>query len=97
MSDPVKIEYQVRVVERYIVTRFEQGPVSEAGTCAGGSAGRGEYDNADTAYEVGYALAKAEHERLGWPLGDERIQYPRHPKEGRGALIAAAGQVFYAE
>lgn len=45
----------------------------------------GEYDNADVAYQVGYALCKAEHDRLGWPIDDERIKYP--------APIGAAGQI----
>ena len=69
-----KIEYRVRPVTRYIVTRFESdGTASNGGSCVG----RGEYDNAATAYEVGYALCKAEHEKLGWEPGDERIQYPQ--------------------
>lgn len=71
------IEYRVKPVTRYIVTRYESqmsddrrsgstGPVSE----------RGEFPNFDTAYAVGYALCKAEHEQLGYPLDDERIKYP---------------------
>ncbi len=75
MSDLTKVEYRVRKIERYTVTRYH------AGDREGGVETKGEYDNAGIAYEVGYALAKAEHERLGWPLGDERIQYPRHPTE----------------
>jgi len=67
-----KIEYRVRPVTRYIVTRYHnEGD--------GGSAGvetKGEFDNADIAYEVGYALCKDEHQRLGYSLGDERIKYP---------------------
>lgn len=69
--DPHKIEYRVRPVERYIVTRYKGGIASS------GIEGRGEFDNFETAYEVAYALCKAEHDRLGWPLGDERIQYPK--------------------
>lgn len=65
-----KIEYRVRPVTRYIVTRFEESE-------RGGSSGQlGEYDNNQVAFEVGYALCCAEHERLGWPPGDERIKYP---------------------
>lgn len=65
------IEYRVRPVTRYIVTRFwnEDGVV-------GGSSQHGEFDNHTTAYAVAYALCKQEHERLGWPLDDERIKYP---------------------
>lgn len=81
MSEPTLIEYRVRPVTRYIVTRFEgHGPGGQAGSNAS-VCGRGEFDNADTAYAVGYALAKADHERIGWPIGDERIQYPRHPDD----------------
>lgn len=73
-----KIEYRVRPVTRYIVTRYYQDSTPE-GTKSGGCEERGEYGNALTAYEVAYALAKADHERLGWPIGDERIQYPKPP------------------
>lgn len=66
-----KIEYRVRKVERYFVTRYH-----ETGK-TGGSETRGEYDNPEVAHEVAYALCKAEHDRLGWEPGDERIQYPR--------------------
>lgn len=69
------IEYKVRPVTRYVVTRYER-----RGN-AGGSEQQGEFDNAATAYAVGYALCRAEHERLGWPVGDERIQYPE-PQAG---------------
>lgn len=66
-----RVEYRVRPVTRYIVTRFE--------TKVGGASHveeRGEYGNEYVAYEVGTALCKAEHDRLGWPVGDERICYP---------------------
>jgi len=66
-----KIEYKVRVTQRYFVTRYAEGDGQA------GSSTFGEYDNEEVAYEVAYALCRAEHERLGWPLGDERIQYPR--------------------
>lgn len=72
-----KIEYRVRPVTRYIVSRFEE---RDGGGTSGSSRQQGEYDNADVAYQVGYALAKAEHDRLGYPPGDERIVYPTHPK-----------------
>lgn len=75
-----KIEYRVRPVTRYIVTRYHE---SENG---GGVDTLGEYDNHDTAYAVGYALCKAEQERLGWPIGDERIMYPEHPSHNPNAV-----------
>jgi hypothetical protein len=64
------IEYRVRPVTRYVVTRFEMGANTGASTT------HGEFDNAEVAHEVGYALCKAEHDRLGWPIGDMRIKYP---------------------
>lgn len=78
-----KIEYRVRPVTRYIVTRWE-GTDDPRAACSNGSSTLGEYDNADTAYEVGYALCKAEHDRLGYPPNDERVQYPRHPNDPFG-------------
>lgn len=64
------VEYRVRPITRYQVTRYEScqqaGTLSQLGT----------YDNEQIAYEVGYALCKAEHDRLGLPLGDDRIIYP---------------------
>jgi hypothetical protein len=66
-----KIEYRVRPVTRYIVTRFHDAETH------GGVSTIGEYDNPDVAHEVGYACCKTEHDRLGWPPGDERIMYPK--------------------
>lgn len=66
-----KVEYRVRPVTRYIVTRYHEDGRN------GGVEQRGEYDNFDVAYEVGYALARAEQDQLGWPPGDERMQYPQ--------------------
>lgn len=65
------IEYKIREVTRYIVTRFENS-----------SKEVGEFDNKEQAYEVGNAMAFAERERLGWPPGDERMIFPDpHRKE----------------
>lgn len=72
MSDLIKVEYRVREITRYVVTRYHEG------SHTGGVETKGEYDNATVAHEVAYALCKAEHEQLGWPLDDERIQYPRN-------------------
>lgn len=73
-----KIEYRVRPVTRYIVTRSDE-VMNEDGTGHGGCQSLGEFDNATTAYAVGYACCKAEHERLGYAPGDERIRYPEAP------------------
>lgn len=66
------VEYRLRPVTRYVVTRYHEE--ANDGPC--GCETRGEFDNEETAYAVAYALAKQEHERLGYPIGDERIQYP---------------------
>lgn len=81
-----QVEYRVRPVTRYIVTRAEMvrfvgtddTPVHTVGS-SGSVAGRGEYPNADTAYEVAYALCKAEHDAAGTPLDDKGFVYPQHP------------------
>ena len=65
------IEYRVRPVTRFVVTRYD-ALTSVVPT----SVHHGEFDNFETAHAVGYALAKAEHDRLGYPLGDMRIRYP---------------------
>jgi hypothetical protein len=75
-----KIEYRVRPVTRYIVTKFEQQVNAEGDTIAAASTQCGEYDTHQQAYDVGYALAKADHGRLGYPPDDGRIKYPEHPQ-----------------
>lgn len=69
----MKVEYRVRPVTRYIVTRYHESENT------GGSEFKGEFDSHQVAYAVGYALAQEEHLRLGYPLGDERIMYPEPP------------------
>lgn len=68
----MNVEYRVRPVTRYIVTRFYSNDADRSAGCET----KGEFDSPTVAYEVGYALAKDEHQRLGYPLGDERIKYP---------------------
>ncbi len=65
------IEYKVRPVIRWVVTRFHS-----TGRSAG-SEGRGEFDHFQTARDVGYALCSQEHRTLGWDPGDDRIRYPK--------------------
>ena len=77
----MKVEYSVRPVTRFIIHRYEETETDPAKPTTSGSSTRGEFDNADQAWEVAYALAKAEHERLGYPVGDERIVYPTLPRE----------------
>lgn len=71
MADIGKIEYQVRQAPRFYVTRYHEGTDGSAGCEA-----KGVYDNAEVAHEVAYALCKAEHDRLGFAPGDERVKYP---------------------
>ena len=68
-----KVEYKVVPITRYVVTRFEENENGSACT------ERGKYDNPEMAWEVAYALCKMDHERMGYPEDDERIQYPQHP------------------
>lgn len=85
------VEYRIRKVERYIVTRFESSESTrEDGKkqYSGGSEMCGEFDNEISAYKVGYALCKAEHLEKGWPVGDGRIKYPEHPDSIRDAKPA---------
>lgn len=65
------VEYRVKRVERYIVTRFEG-----ADHRSGSVAQRGFYETPQVAYEVAYALCKAEHERSGEEPGSMNFIYP---------------------
>jgi hypothetical protein len=77
-----KIEYRVRPVTRWIVTRWESQS-NDNGNASGGCAPCGEFANEDAAYKAGEALAFKEREDLGWPPGDERMQFPdRYKAEG---------------
>ena len=75
------IEYKVRPITRYVVTRYETHPdyAENQGAADARSVAKGEYQNADVAFEVATALCKAEHDVLGYGPGDERIKYPVHP------------------
>ena len=86
MTDLTKVEYRVRKVKRFIVTRFEEG-ANAAGPWSA-STTHGEFDSEVTAFEVGYALASAEHTRLGWPVDDDRMQYPKDDPRYPGLAAA---------
>ncbi|GAA0235988.1 hypothetical protein LNAOJCKE_0940 [Methylorubrum aminovorans] len=64
------VEYRVRPVTRFIVTRYEEDKHGSS------SEPKGEFDNEGNAYGVAYALCSYEHGKLGWPLDDTRIKYP---------------------
>ena len=65
-----KVEYRVRPVTRFIVTKYEEEGAAQSVQTMG------EYDNQFVAQEVAYALCKADHERRGWAPGDPRMVYP---------------------
>lgn len=54
-----EVEYKVREIKRYIVTRWES-EIHENGNESGGSQGLGEYDNPDDANTVAIALQTVE-------------------------------------
>jgi hypothetical protein len=75
------IEYRIKPVTRYVITRFEAATDNADGTESGGSCEqRGEYANADTAYDVAYALCKLEHDKASAPVGSMDFIYPVHPE-----------------
>jgi len=91
----MEIEYRIKPVTRYIVTRAynaDAGGDNPRIACATQVTERGEYPNADKAYEVAYALCKLDHEISGYSPFDERIQYPLHPVPGRAL---APGQIAF--
>ena len=67
-----RIEYRVIPVTRYTITRYSES----LDGASGGVSTKGEYSNEEVAYEVAYALCKAEHERLGLPVGSDLVKYP---------------------
>jgi hypothetical protein len=64
-------QFKVRAITRYLVTSFHQTPDGKSD-----GRGHGEFENADTAYQVAYALCRQKHEELGYAPGDERVLYP---------------------
>jgi hypothetical protein len=83
METVTKVQYRVTPITRYQITRYvEDGPT-------GGVEQRGEYNNSEVAYEVAYALCRAEHDRLGFPPGDERMVYPEPVYSGHATRSGA--------
>tara|TARA_R110000751_G_scaffold307812_1_gene431841 strand:- start:27036 stop:27485 length:450 start_codon:yes stop_codon:yes gene_type:complete len=76
----MKVEYRVRPVTRYVVTRFEESDDGRTGGCDT----RGEFDNERVAHEVAYSLCKVEHELSGLPVGGDQFVYPEPLKVAAG-------------
>lgn len=102
-----RVEYRVKEVTRYVVTKFEADVEPEGYGSAGTQKVKqvsGEYPNWDMAYAVAYALCKADHQRLGYEPGDMRVQYPVSAPNGTemeldpafhtAEEIALAGKTF---
>ena len=76
-----KVEYKVRPVTRYIVTRFECQESADGNSgSAGMSTQHGVFDNGSTAYQVAYALCRREHELSGEPIDSTNYKYPNIPE-----------------
>jgi hypothetical protein len=67
------IEYKVRPVTRYIVTRFESDGES------GGSEVCGEFDREENAMRVGFALAKNDLDHYGYRKAN--VTFPNTPDD----------------
>lgn len=70
------IEYRVKRVERFIVTRHED----HGSTGSTRQIGK-EFDNFETAYEVGTALARSDQERLCILPGEYGVIFPSQSLE----------------
>ena len=67
------VEYRVRPITRYIITRYEATEQSRTSTQ------HGQFEDGATAYHVAYALCRAEHDRSGEPEGSMNFVYPAIP------------------
>lgn len=64
------IEYRVRPVTRYVVTRWYAEDHAN-GCCSGGCEGLGEFDNESAAQRVMIGMASHEHEGESLPLSED--------------------------
>ena len=79
------VEYRVRKITRYVVTRFESTEHT------GSTSTKGEYENFDVAYQVAYALCKAEHDVSGEEPGSMNFIYPKsEPYDPTEATMAGS-------
>lgn len=80
--DKQHTEYRIRPVTRFIVTKADWVERSNGTVSASTARQLGpEYANEEIAYEVAYALARQESERLECGLADDRVIYPTRPSE----------------
>lgn len=93
--DGKNVEYKVRKVERFIVTKYSYDGV-DGRIVNSGSQMIGEYGSYETGYAVAYALCKETHEQLGYQIDDNRIQYPEPDFERIGQTMenAQVGDTF---
>lgn len=74
-----KVEYRVRPITRYVVTRFEESEPDSEGRASASCSQKGIYENGEVAYQVAYALCKAEHDASGEPAESVNFSYPALP------------------
>ncbi|WP_020184816.1 hypothetical protein [Methylopila sp. 73B] len=82
------VEFKIRPIVRYAVTKYEY--TSNGGT--GKSSQLGVYDNFDTSYEVGVALARGEQQRLGVEPFSMAVVFPSDVQPVVDAARRVAGQ-----
>lgn len=81
-------EFRVRPVTRYIVTKCDWVEHDNGTESSGNSRQLGpEYANEDIAYEVAYALARQESERLECSIASDRVIYPTRPSEANATRV----------
>lgn len=86
----MNVEYRVKSVERFIVTRHEDGPTP-------GAQQKGpDYPSFEQAYEVATALARDELERLGLEPGDMGVIFPAASvSESRGKISDRSLETYH--
>lgn len=73
---PKLVEYQVRPVERYIITRFETDGPDENGRGRASCEERGEFSSPYIAREVAFSLGRIEQDSS---KAETKVVYPDHP------------------
>lgn len=92
----MKVEYKVRPVTRFIVTRYKSEtypPESKLGS-TGTSEVKGEFDNFKTAHAVAYALAKQEAFNLNLSPLDDTVIYPDFVAKTQAMVFTAEGHEY---